>query len=421
MFDLQVPVKETLMQYAPLHQLEYQDTVDDLKRLELLLPIHRRPDRRELKAYVLAFVECYKDDVVQLEHEWQLLQTTLLWLWQHAEYAQVVHLVAALTRSISRRCTFAKAWEILRMGIDASRYVQDSQHLATFLSRLGCMYFAHGCYWQGWRLWYQAWQHAEASRCPGGFWEPLSGFAYVVDILGSYPASQQFAEMIFSTHHSDDIESVCVALFARGFNARLSNDIEQAYQDFSTCLQILPTISTGETATARKLFTLVVQTELARTQGDYVRSQCYTESALALAEVFSDHYTVAALLADQGFFTYTQGHIEDTYAVYLRLRDVVEQVDIPQFYNCRHFLEQRLASFLPESRAVSSTNVREILSTREIEVLQLVSDGLSNRDIAHKLVVTQGTVKKHLEHIYNKLDVRSRTAALARAKTHGYL
>ncbi|HCI81207.1 MAG TPA: hypothetical protein DHW02_16130 [Ktedonobacter sp.] len=65
--------------------------------------------------------------------------------------------------------------------------------------------------------------------------------------------------------------------------------------------------------------------------------------------------------------------------------------------------------------------MRETLSTREIEVLQLVADGLSNRDIANKLVVTQGTVKKHLEHIYNKLDVRSRTAALAKAKTHGYL
>jgi ATP/maltotriose-dependent transcriptional regulator MalT len=54
------------------------------------------------------------------------------------------------------------------------------------------------------------------------------------------------------------------------------------------------------------------------------------------------------------------------------------------------------------------------LSTREQQVLDLVADGASNAEIAWRLRIAPGTVKKHLEHIYAKLDVGSRTGALAR-------
>jgi ATP/maltotriose-dependent transcriptional regulator MalT len=58
----------------------------------------------------------------------------------------------------------------------------------------------------------------------------------------------------------------------------------------------------------------------------------------------------------------------------------------------------------------------EPLSERELEVLRLMTDGLSNREIAETLVVTVGTVKKHLNNIFGKLDARSRTQAAARAR-----
>jgi predicted ATPase/DNA-binding NarL/FixJ family response regulator len=56
------------------------------------------------------------------------------------------------------------------------------------------------------------------------------------------------------------------------------------------------------------------------------------------------------------------------------------------------------------------------LSARELEVLQLVAEGWSNREIAQELVVTVGTVKKHLNNIFSKLHVRSRTQAIACAR-----
>ncbi len=61
----------------------------------------------------------------------------------------------------------------------------------------------------------------------------------------------------------------------------------------------------------------------------------------------------------------------------------------------------------------------EPLSERELEVLQLIATGLSNAEIAHKLMITTGTVKRHINNIFGKLDVHSRTQAVARARTFG--
>ncbi|MBW5486761.1 response regulator [Streptomyces bambusae] len=57
----------------------------------------------------------------------------------------------------------------------------------------------------------------------------------------------------------------------------------------------------------------------------------------------------------------------------------------------------------------------EALTKRELEVLQLVADGLSNQQISKRLFLSQATVKSHLVHIYAKLGVDSRTAAVATA------
>jgi LuxR family maltose regulon positive regulatory protein len=56
----------------------------------------------------------------------------------------------------------------------------------------------------------------------------------------------------------------------------------------------------------------------------------------------------------------------------------------------------------------------EPLSERELEVLRLVALGRSNADIARELVVEVATVKTHLNNLYRKLDVHSRTQAVAR-------
>jgi len=61
------------------------------------------------------------------------------------------------------------------------------------------------------------------------------------------------------------------------------------------------------------------------------------------------------------------------------------------------------------------------LSERELEILRLIATGMSNKALAETLFLTVGTVKWHLNNIYSKLDVRSRTHAVARARELGLL
>ena len=64
---------------------------------------------------------------------------------------------------------------------------------------------------------------------------------------------------------------------------------------------------------------------------------------------------------------------------------------------------------------------RPALSSRELEVLRLLTDGASNPDISKTLHISRRTAEHHVEHILTKLDVTSRTAAVAHALTHQLL
>ena len=84
-------------------------------------------------------------------------------------------------------------------------------------------------------------------------------------------------------------------------------------------------------------------------------------------------------------------------------------------------LEGFLAEDSPSPRADQASDQPDALvempSDRELEVLALLATGQSNEEIAHTLFLTVGTVKTHLNAIYRKLDVHSRTQAVARART----
>ena len=61
------------------------------------------------------------------------------------------------------------------------------------------------------------------------------------------------------------------------------------------------------------------------------------------------------------------------------------------------------------------------LTAREVEVLILLARGMSNRQIAERLVITPKTAGNHVEHIYAKIDASSRAAAAMFAVQHGLL
>ena len=72
-------------------------------------------------------------------------------------------------------------------------------------------------------------------------------------------------------------------------------------------------------------------------------------------------------------------------------------------------------------KAITSDKMLEALSKRELEVLQLISEGLSNKQIAKKLTISPATVKRHSVNIYSKLGVSNRTQAATKARELGFL
>ena len=74
-----------------------------------------------------------------------------------------------------------------------------------------------------------------------------------------------------------------------------------------------------------------------------------------------------------------------------------------------------------DSTSPVAQRLEEPLSERELEVLRLVASGLSNREVAQELVLATGTIKKHINNIFTKLNVRSRTQAAAQARELGLL
>lgn len=385
--------------------------------LELLLPEAVWPATRNLQDYALAYAEYYRGNLVFLNQGWDLLADLLRQAWRQGAYEVVARLASALAYPASGRRDLAEARHLLQLGVVASRRICDRQRFASLLNRLGALTFISGNYQLGHRLWYTGLYHIEAAGPPPGLWEPLYSFAQVADILGNSAAAQHFIDTFYHTPHaSENPYSLAVALFVRGLYARFMGDMQRAGADFSDCLRLLvPRLSCEPSSAARQLFLLVVQAELARTQGQYLQAQRSTEAALALAQACGDQYTFAILLIDQGVFACRMGWFDEVRRLIPHMRELESQLSFPNFARVNRVLEQRLLErglLLPQTVSEET----ELLSAREREVLQFVAEGLSNREIAGRLVITTATVKKHLEHIYLRLDVHNRTAAVARAR-----
>jgi len=71
---------------------------------------------------------------------------------------------------------------------------------------------------------------------------------------------------------------------------------------------------------------------------------------------------------------------------------------------------------------VNRTRLRELgITPRELQILELIASGLSNREIAEKLFVTENTVKTHSSRLFDKLSARRRTQAVQLGKEFGLI
>jgi LuxR family maltose regulon positive regulatory protein len=155
--------------------------------------------------------------------------------------------------------------------------------------------------------------------------------------------------------------------------------------------------------TSRAIEILILQAKVFQAGGDTIQAMVALEQALTLAEpggfirIFVD-----------------EGPLMETLLKRMKAEDG----------RIKDYVRTLLAAFTDKEShpsALSPQPLIEPLSNRELEVLHLIAEGLSNREIGLRLYLSPNTVKRHANNIYEKLNVHSRTEAVAKARTLGIL
>jgi LuxR family maltose regulon positive regulatory protein len=137
-------------------------------------------------------------------------------------------------------------------------------------------------------------------------------------------------------------------------------------------------------------------------------------------EILGHHDTALSTLAEALRLARPEGYVRTFLdlgePVGKLLRRALAQAPAPDYV-------ASLLTALETNQALSPSpeTLADPLTERELEVLRLLSAGLSNKKIAGTLIVAPSTVKQHLKNLYSKLDVHSRTQAVARGRELGLL
>ena len=235
-----------------------------------------------------------------------------------------------------------------------------------------------------------------------------------------------------------------LALNVMGEIALLQGDMERAERLLGESIQLSQEMGDRQNLVCTRL----MLASLALTQGDDASAHAQYEEGLALALELGATGAIAAGLKGLGCVTAAQRHSTTTALLWGAAENFPESLNvyIPQtlFERARaaartHLGEAAFERALSDGRAMtpaqaltaykalplqSAFQVKRSpaypagLTTREVEVLRLVAEGLTDAQVAEHLVISVRTVNKHLTSIYNKLGVSSRAAATRFAVEH---
>jgi NarL family two-component system response regulator LiaR len=143
--------------------------------------------------------------------------------------------------------------------------------------------------------------------------------------------------------------------------------------------------------------------------------QLYPAIAVLILSAYDDDQFVFSLL-EAGAAGYLLKSVRGR-----ELIEAVRQVHAGESVLHPSIARKVLNRFVPAPGKPAGQKTAEVLSDRETEVLKLATRGLSNQNIADELCLSLRTVQAHLGHIFNKLQVSSRTEAVVRALKEGWV
>lgn len=194
------------------------------------------------------------------------------------------------------------------------------------------------------------------------------------------------------------------SLFEHIVLARILLAHDQLEQTSELLLHLLEVAETGN-RTTNMIEILILQALTYQAGGDTTEAIATLEKALAIAE-------------PKGFMRI---FVDEGPPVARLLYEALSRGNAPDYVS-------RLLAAFPSTESeqattlettVPQTKLVEPLSAREIEILQLISEGLTNQEVATRLFLSLHTVKVHTRNIYGKLDVHNRTQAVGKARALG--
>jgi len=146
-----------------------------------------------------------------------------------------------------------------------------------------------------------------------------------------------------------------------------------------------------------------------------LRERVPQTKAVVLTTYADDQSVINALRAGaRGYLTKDAGGAQIRHA----LRQVLDNHAVID-PAVQHHLVDAIATLSPAQARRPLSPLPAGLTPRETEVLSLIATGMSNREIAEHLAVSEGTVKSHINHLLAKIDARDRAQAVTFAYQHG--
>ena len=315
---------------------------------------------------------------------------------------------------------YTKAREILEESLGLSQEVGNVWITATMLYALGWIAYEQGAYTHARMLTEESLAHYRTLGTPILFMEALIMYAYVLLALGDTLTARTLLEEALSlSRELESQDDIARALCGLGHLALRQGNLIQArahYEESITRLQgrwIPPRLKwalasslegLGEIALAEKKFTWTVRLFAA---ANAVRSAHGYYSPLGMKQPFYDQ-TIAGARSQLGEKAFAALWAEGQHLTPVEARTAEAHAPIPML----------------DSKAVSTSTLPPHttspggLTAREVEVLRLMATGFSRNQIAEQLVLSPNTVNVHIQSIYGKLGINSRSAATRYAIEH---
>jgi predicted ATPase/DNA-binding NarL/FixJ family response regulator len=300
---------------------------------------------------------------------------------------------------------YAQARQLAKESLEFERLYADEWSHTFILSHLGYVTFLLGEYQEARTLLQGAIEIAEKYDVPTGIADGRNYLGQVELALQMYhDAKQTFVENLAYSKQAVYLKGTVLSLIGAGEATHKLGEYSESRQHLSEALKTalesnqIPYLLHALTATAD----LLVQNN-------------NLEHALGILTVVLDHRA-----ASHGTRTHAN-HLFSQIESRLSPEVVAAAVEYAKSTPLEKIVQDLQAQVLSAQSERPITSAIPAMSTnalteREIEILRLLADGLSNREIAEQLFLATGTVKWYLGEIYSKLYVTSRTQAIARAR-----